>query len=33
MLIEKQTPLKTGEFYDVKITSAMPFDLIGIVSL
>ncbi|MEA4978283.1 MAG: 30S ribosomal protein S12 methylthiotransferase RimO [Petrimonas sp.] len=33
VLIEKQTPLKTGEFYDVKITSAMPFDLIGIVSL
>lgn len=33
VLIEKQSPLKTGEFYEVKITSAMPFDLIGIVSL
>ena len=31
VLIEKQTPLQTGEFYEVKITSAMPFDLIGIV--
>ena len=33
VLIEKQSPLRTGEFYEVKITSAMPFDLIGIVSL
>ena len=31
VLIEKQTPLQTGEFYEGKITSAMPFDLIGIV--
>ena len=31
VLIEKQSPLRTGEFYEVKITSAMPFDLIGIV--
>ena len=29
VLIDKQTPLKTGEFYDVKITSALPFDLLG----
>lgn len=33
VLIEKQSPLRTGEFYEVKITSAMPFDLIGNVSL
>ncbi|MDO5523739.1 MAG: 30S ribosomal protein S12 methylthiotransferase RimO [Bacteroidia bacterium] len=31
VLIEKQIPLKTGEFYNVKILSALPFDLIGIV--
>lgn len=31
VLIEKQTPLTMGEFYGVKIISAMPFDLIGIV--
>ncbi|WP_436415070.1 30S ribosomal protein S12 methylthiotransferase RimO [Petrimonas sp.] len=29
VLIDKQTPLKTGAFYDVKITSALPFDLLG----
>ncbi|MDO5664678.1 MAG: 30S ribosomal protein S12 methylthiotransferase RimO [Bacteroidia bacterium] len=29
VLIEKQAPLKIGEFYDVKILSALPFDLIG----
>lgn len=29
VLIEKQTPVKIGEFYDVKILSALPFDLIG----
>lgn len=33
VLIGKQSPLRTGEFYEVKITSAMPFDLTGIVSL
>lgn len=33
VLIGKQSPLRTGEFYEVKITSAMPFDLTGIVLL
>ena len=32
VLIEKQTQLKTGEFYNVKILSALPFDLIGKVA-
>ncbi len=29
VLIDKEKPLLIGEFYDVKITSAMPFDLMG----
>ncbi len=29
VLIDKEVPLKIGEFYRVKITSAMPFDLAG----
>lgn len=29
VLIEKQTPLTIGEFFDVKITEALPFDLLG----
>ncbi len=32
VLIEKQSVLKIGEFYDVKILSALPFDLIGKVA-
>ena len=32
VLIEKQIQLKTGEFYNVKILSALPFDLIGKVA-
>lgn len=28
-LIDKKTPLKMGQFYEVLITDAMPFDLIG----
>lgn len=29
VLIKSERPLNTGEFYDVKITSAMPFELMG----
>ena len=29
VLIKSERQLKTGEFYDVKITSAMPFELMG----
>ncbi len=29
VLISKEIPLKKGEFYDVEITSALPFELIG----
>ena len=29
VLIEKQTPLKIGEFYEANIYSAMPFDVMG----
>ena len=29
VLIEKEQKLAVGEFYNVKITSAMPFDLLG----
>lgn len=29
VLIKSECQLKTGEFYDVKITSAMPFELMG----
>ncbi len=32
VLIEKQSLLKIGEFYDVKILSALPFDLLGKVA-
>jgi ribosomal protein S12 methylthiotransferase len=31
VLIEKTQPLTLGEFYDVKIQSALPFDLIGTI--
>lgn len=31
VLIDKSKPLLIGEFYNTKITSAMPFDLMGIV--
>ncbi|MBD5266866.1 MAG: 30S ribosomal protein S12 methylthiotransferase RimO [Bacteroides sp.] len=31
VLIKKTRPLKTGEFYNVKIESALPFELIGSV--
>lgn len=29
VLVSKEKPLKTGEFYDVKITGALPFELLG----
>ncbi|MDE6783176.1 MAG: TRAM domain-containing protein, partial [Paramuribaculum sp.] len=29
VLVEKSRPMTIGEFYDVKITEAMPFDLIA----
>ena len=29
VLIKSERPMNTGEFYDVKITSAMPFELMG----
>ncbi len=29
VLIEKTTPLRVGEFYNVSITQALPFELIG----
>jgi len=32
VLIEKTQPLTTGEFYDVKIQSALPFDLLGTIA-
>lgn len=32
VLIDKQNPLKIGEFYRVKITEALPFDLLGKVT-
>ena len=32
VLIEKGGLLQVGEFYEVRITSAMPFDLMGIVA-
>lgn len=32
VLIDKQAPLEAGAFYDVTITSALPFDLIGKVA-
>lgn len=31
VLIEKTKPLEIGSFYDVEITKAMPFELIGVV--
>jgi len=29
VLIEKNRPLETGSFYEVNITSALPFDLMA----